>query len=214
MTPTPDVTLSPNPTSWIDELAKLTQKMEGGRKRPLLKDEERKLPPGTTFAHEEIPGAPPGAVFIATSIPSSARGVQFSLPSSLSEQLAVATGGRNATTALIALADAAMDDLDGQEITFEPTGDGEEGRVCSWKTPKPGTRTRITLTAALPGYDYHRRTRILVPEDVRYRIERAILLQPGQQLLRFTGVVMALAQWKLADLKKRKKRLLVLPPQS
>lgn len=197
--------LSTGAGSWIDDLSKLTQITENGRIRPLRKEDERNdVPPGTSFSFELVPGR--GEVVMAAYIPSSARGIQFSIPPALRDAVREATAGMNATTALIGLADYAMDRLEGYDVVFEPRGDGKQGPVCTWTEKPTKGKTHLTLTAALPAYDLKGRRRISVPEDVRGRIERAMTSN-----FRFTGVVLALAQWALDDLRKQRKRLIILP---
>jgi len=190
-------------------LAQLTQpRGEDGRGRAKTKGDERAdVPAGVSFRFEVLPGR--GEVAMGTRIPVTTRGVQFSIPPSLFRQLHEATNGRNWTTALVALADYAMDRLDEEPVavTFLPDQDpdGDGAVICRWKK-EPARRVRLSIDGTLPGFAGKGRRKIAMPEDVRVRIEKAMDHQRG-----FSGMVTALAQYALTDLKKRKSSLVVLP---
>lgn len=190
-------------------LAQLTQpRTADGRVRAKTKGEERAdVPAGVSFRFEETSGH--GEVGMCAKIPATTRGVQFSIPPSLLRQIQAATNGLNWSTALIALADYAMDRIDEEPgvITFIPdqNQDGEGDVVCRWKR-EPARRVKLIMDGALPGFEGKNRRRISMPEDVRVRIGKVMDRERG-----FSGMVMALAQYALVDLKKRKKRLVVLP---
>lgn len=173
------------------------------RGRALRKDEERRLPAGSTFRFE-TPG--PGQVLMAAVLPTKTRGVQFSIPPSLERSMRDATGGVRWTTALIALADYALDLLEAApaKVTIEPEED-PEGDVACYFTLELAKRLTLHLTGPLPGWNRETRRRIGVPADVRARIEA--VRKEGS----FTGVLLALAQYALIDLKKRRKCLIVQP---
>lgn len=178
-----------------------------GRTRRLLKDEERPTPPGSTF-HFEVSGGH-GQVVMATVIPTAtSRDGLFSLPPNLKRQVQDATGGVRWTSALMALADYAVDVLEQTPgaVTISPDSNAAgEGPVCSRLHVAPAKKLSITLEAPLPAWDKETRRRISVPQDIRARING--LIDKGS----FTGVALGLAQFALEHLRKNKKRLLVLP---
>lgn len=156
----------------------------------------------------EIPGD--GSVFMGAEIRSDARGTQVAFHPELVKQLKAATHNINWTTAIMALADYAMDCLQGQRITFKARdADKGKGALVSAKL-EPSRRTSIIMDGKMPVCGNEGRRRVAVPLDVRRRIEAAIESDPN---LPFTHAIMALSVWALNDLAKRKITLVIPKPE-
>lgn len=191
--------------AWITKAAETPAK-DGRAQRP-TKAQTRAMPPGSTFRFEVSGGS--GQVIMAARIPTAtSRDGQFSLPPNLERQVRAATGEVNWSSAIIALADYALDVLEQTPgaATISPDSNASgEGKVCSRLDVEPGKMLTISLAAPLPAWHKQGRRRIGVPEDVRARIN-GLIVQGS-----FTGVLLGLAQFALEHLRKHKKRLLVLP---
>lgn len=195
--------LSPSP-AWMAEAVKLN-KDENGRRKPRTAAQEsrqRDVHPGETFRFEEIPGD--GSVFMGAEIRADARGTQVAFHPELMKRLKDVTHNVNWSTAPMALADYAMDQLKGKRLTFTAR-DADKGKGPLVTYTVEDTRgTRLVMEGKMPVCGNEGRRRVAVPLDVRRRIEAAI-----DDTLPFTHAVMALTCWALDDLKKRKKTLVV-----
>lgn len=204
----PDGNMSPSP-AWIDEVARLANTNSDGIKVPFLKDEEkgRRAPVGSTFRFQETSGA--GEVMMAALIAADERATQVAIHADLVDALQTATLKMNWTTAIVALADYAMDRLEGKEIHFTARDpEKTRGPMLTWKTPAGSTRIFIDGNLPVSSVDARgkqQRWRISIPLDVRRRIEKAI----PQESVPFTHALMALAFFALDDLRRRKKRLAI-----
>jgi hypothetical protein len=203
--------------AWIGT-AVAPKKNADGRARRMVRQEEDKLiksaaPVGTTFLFEEQGGGA-GQVIMAARIPTSmSRDALLALPNTLKRQVQEATSELNWSSAIVALADYALDVLEAGEyghVSIYPDSDASgEGKVCSrLESTKPGKKVKIKLEAPLPGWHKQGRRRVAVPVDVRARI-KSMIVEEGRPS--FTGVLLGLAQFALEHLRKNKKRLLILP---
>lgn len=186
-----------------------------------LKDDEKHLPPGSTFLHEEIHGGNGVPMLIVSvKVPVYTRKENFSIPETLAKEIHEATFGLKSNIALVALADYAVDRWESMAPgTYEilphseviPATDEDEKDIVNWtcrfkKTKSSKLQVRLDGPLAYGtnrGNKDHRRT-IAVPADVRARIEKLIpkdVMQSGYP--RFTGVVLGMAKWALDDIRRR-----------
>lgn len=189
--------------SWMAEAVKINK--ENGRRKPRTAAQEnrqRDVHPGETFRFEEIPGN--GSVFMGAEIRADARGTQVAFHPELAKRLKEVTHNVNWSTAPMALADYAMDQLKGKRVSFVAR-DADKGTGPLVTYTLADTRgTRIVMEGKMPVCGNEGRRRVAVPLDVRRRIEAAI-----DGTLPFSHAVMALTCWALDDLAKRKKTLVV-----
>lgn len=167
----------------VDWIAAASRDDDRASPRP-LKEDERHLPPGSTFLHEEIHGGTGMPVLIVSAkVPVSTRKENFSVPSDLEAEVSEATFGMKAGIALVALADYAVDRWESMApgtytILPEFEGEGDEAKwVCRF-TKKKSDKLQVVLERPL-AYGTNRGNRdqrktIAVPADVRARIMKMI----------------------------------------
>lgn len=195
--------LSPSQPAWMAEAVKINRD-ENGRRKPRKANQEARqnVAVGETFKFEEIPGD--GSVFMGAEIRADARGTQVAFHPELAKRLKDVTHNVNWSTAVMALADHAMDQLKGKRVTFVAR-DADKGTGPLVTYTLTDTRgTRIVMEGKMPVCGNEGRRRVAVPLDVRRRIEAAL-----DETFPFSHAVMALACWALDDLKRRKKTLVV-----
>ncbi len=194
--------LSPSQPAWMAEAVKINRDENGRRKPRKANQEARQSVQGQTFKFEEITGN--GSVFMGAEIRADARGTQVAFHPELAKRLKDVTHNVNWSTAPMALADYAMDQLKGKRVTFVAR-DADKGTGPLVTYTLADTRgTRIVMEGKMPVCGNEGRRRVAVPLDVRRRIEAAI-----DDTLPFSHAVMALTCWALDDLKRRKKTLVV-----
>lgn len=178
---------------------------------------EKLLPPGSSFAFQELPSDTLEVTCVAT-VPGQTRGIQIGIPPILREQLQEVTRGVNVLTALTALADYAAARLEKGtpgELHAIPTDD--PGAICSFIKRRADTLTLVVDKPLVPpGFHtelgIHARRRVPMPTDVRQRVEAMMAPTEDGRIYRFSTAIIALAQWSLDDLKKRHKRLIITKP--
>lgn len=188
-----------------------------------LKDEEKHLPPGSSFLHEEIHGGNGvPRVIVSVTVPVSTRKENFSVPAELEREIHEATFGVKSGIALVALADYTVDRWEAMapgtySILPDVEGEGDSAKwVCRF-TKKRGDQLQVILDRPL-AYgtnrgNQDRRKTIAVPSDVRGRIEKLIPKDiKASGYPRFTGVVLGLAKWALDDIRRRGIQLHIRKP--
>lgn len=179
------------------------------------RDTEELLPPGSTFAFELVP-SDTVEVTVVASLPGKTRGIQIGIPPILKEQLQRATRGLNVLTALVALADYAAERLEkGKpcELHAVPIDSEETDSICNF-IKRPADELTLVVDKPLVPRGFHAdrataRRRVPMPTDVRQRVEAMMATTEDGRVYRFSTAIIALAQWALQDLAKRKKRLIV-----
>jgi hypothetical protein len=95
-----------------------------------------------------------------------------------------------------------------------PIDSEDADSVCKF-IKRPADELTLVVDKALVPRGFHAtdlakaRRRVPMPTDVRQRVEAMMATTEDGRIYRFSTAIIALAQWALQDLAKRKKRLIV-----